>query len=108
MHRLPVCSRSPAWAVGLASASPAPVSTSSRARPSGSSRGDRRGALAPALDQAPERRALIGKEADPQLAFSFGWQAQAGPVGGKPRVILLPGIPLGDEPPFAQEAAGSR
>ena len=67
--------------------------------------GDGGDARAPALGQAPEGLALVGKEADPQLMLLFGWQAEAGPVGGQSRFILLPALALDDEAVLAQEAA---
>ena len=68
--------------------------------------GDRGGALAPALDQAFQRLALVGEEAYPQLVLRPGRQPQARPVGGKACLILLPPLPLGDEPLLAQESTG--
>ncbi|MNF73545.1 hypothetical protein D3C84_555480 [compost metagenome] len=69
--------------------------------------GDRGGALAPALDQAFQRLALVGEEAYPQLVLRLGRQPQAGPVGGKASLVLLPAIPLCHQPLLAQQATGS-
>ncbi len=107
MVRLPTRSRSPRPGRGDGVCQPGAGEHVVEGAPERQQQGDGRGALAPALDQAGQGGALVGKEADPQLVLLFGGQAEAVPVGVQSRFILLPALALDDETALAQEAAGS-